>query len=99
MRSILTFLIITLLNFTFVQAQRQFETEARAIGLKSMEEFKSFLALPNDASKPEDIEANIAWAKMQLQSLGFEVNTLELFKLISSKKNFSITSFTCKSQC
>ena len=77
MRSILTFLIITLLNFTFVQAQRQFETEARAIGLKSMEEFKSFLALPNDASKPEDIEANIAWAKMQLQSLGFEVNTLE----------------------
>ena len=63
---------------------------ARTIGLESIEKFKSFLALPNDAAKPDDIKYNISWAKSELEALGFEVNTLETSALPLLLANLSL---------
>lgn len=60
-----------------MQAQRKYESTAQSIGIASIEKFKAFLSLPNDAAKPDEIIANIAWAKSELEALNFEVKTLE----------------------
>lgn len=62
-------------------AQRKYETIAQTIGLESIDKFKSFLALPNDAAKPDDILDNISWAKSELEALDFQINTLETSSL------------------
>ena len=69
--------LVLMCFFSNLNAQRKFESTARAIGLESIEKFKSFLALPNDAAKPDDFKHNISWAKSELEALGFEGNTLE----------------------
>jgi acetylornithine deacetylase/succinyl-diaminopimelate desuccinylase-like protein len=69
-------LVSLLFNFS-IYAQREFKEVAKRIGLENIEEFKSFLALANDAALPEDIIHNISWAESQLQELGFKVETLE----------------------
>ena len=49
-----------------VNAQREYEEDAREIGIQSLDRFKSFLALANDASKGNEIKDNIRWAEEQL---------------------------------
>jgi acetylornithine deacetylase/succinyl-diaminopimelate desuccinylase-like protein len=82
-------MLLLLISFCSLHAQRHFETTARRIGLESIENFKSFLALPNDAAKPEDIDNNILWAKTQLVELEFEVKTLETSSLPLMLANLS----------
>ena len=73
--------LIFLLGLTSLTAQRSYEAVARSIGISSMDEFREFLSLPNDASNPDQITANISWVKAQLQALDFEVNMLETSSL------------------
>ncbi len=47
----------------------------------SLERFCEFLALPNDAHKPADLEKNIEWAMPQFQALGFKIERLKTAKI------------------
>ena len=64
-----------------VNAQRKYEEDAREIGIHSLDRFKSFLALANDASKGNEIQDNIRWAEEQLYMHDFELNLLETSSL------------------
>ncbi len=46
-------------------------------GLRSMTSLKEFLAIPNDAHYPEDIENNVIWCEDQFTRRGFELTRLE----------------------
>ena len=69
--------IFLLIIASSLKAQRIYQTSAREIGVNQIDEFKAFLALPNDAAKKEQIEANIIWAEQQLASLGFDFKRLK----------------------
>ena len=90
MKSFFNIALVLICCFSNLNAQRKFETTARTIGLESIEKFKSFLALPNDAAKQDDIKYNISWAKSELEALGFEVNTLETSALPLLLANLSL---------
>ena len=77
MKTIFSVLFVSLLMISTLKAQREFEQPARALGLESMDAFKAFLALANDAALPEDMVGNIAWAKSALEELNFDVTTLQ----------------------
>ncbi|MGA0274301.1 MAG: acetylornithine deacetylase, partial [Flavobacteriaceae bacterium] len=77
MKNLFIFFLLPLFWTPHINAQRKYESIAQSIGLESIDKFRSFLALPNDASKPEDIFDNISWAKSELEALDFEVKTLE----------------------
>ena len=64
-----------------VNAQREYEEDAREIGIQSLDRFKSFLALANDASKGNEIHDNIRWAEEQLYMHDFELKLLETSSL------------------
>ena len=90
MKSFFNIALVLICCFSNLNAQRKFEATARTIGLESIEKFKSFLALPNDAAKQDDIKYNISWAKSELEALGFEVNTLETSALPLLLANLSL---------
>ncbi len=77
MKNLFIFFLLLLFWTPHLNAQRKYEPIAQSIGIESIDKFRSFLALPNDASKPEDISDNISWAKSELEALDFEVKTLE----------------------
>ena len=76
MKSTTYLFILYLLVFLPLNAQRAYQSASRDIGIEQIDTFKSFLAIPNDAAKKEQIEANIKWAEQQLSSLGFELKRL-----------------------
>lgn len=45
--------------------------------LESLKQLKEFLALPNDANFPEDIERNIKWCETELEKFGMELKRLK----------------------
>lgn len=60
----------------------------------SLSELKSFLAIPNDAHFPEDIEKNVSWCEQKLGAFGFTTKRLEtatvpllLADVIQNQKN------------
>lgn len=64
-----------------VNAQREYEEDAREFGIQSLDRFKSFLALANDASKGNEIQDNIRWAEEQLYMHDFELKLIETSSL------------------
>lgn len=68
--------LLYFLVFLPLNAQRTYQSDSRDIGIEQIDTFKSFLAIPNDAAKKDQIEANINWAEQQLSSLGFEIKRL-----------------------
>lgn len=76
-KAFFSIVLVSLVVSPPIFAQREFKEVAKKIGLENIEEFKSFLALANDAAIPEDISHNISWAESQLEALGFKVETLE----------------------
>jgi acetylornithine deacetylase/succinyl-diaminopimelate desuccinylase-like protein len=80
------FLLITIQS---ISAQRTYEIQAREVGVESLTLFKDFLALSNDAAKPDEITKNITWVKDRLVDLDFEIKMLKtssLPLLIANKK-------------
>ena len=75
MKTIISIFIFVLGSIQ-LQAQRDYQEQARAMGIENIEKFKSFLALPNDAAQKGQINANIDWATQELIALDFEVKTL-----------------------
>ena len=75
MKTIISIFIFVLGSFQ-LQAQRDYQEQARTMGIDNIEKFKSFLALPNDAAQKGQINANIDWATQELIALDFEVKTL-----------------------
>ena len=71
------FILILLIISAPLKAQRIYESSARKIGIEQIDKFKSFLALPNNAAKTEQIDANINWAEQELGSLGFDLKRLK----------------------
>ena len=90
MKNSIVFCFIALFFYSSIQAQRKYESTAQSIGIASIEKFKAFLSLPNDAAKPDEIIANIAWAKSELEALNFEVKTLETNSLPLLLANFIV---------
>jgi len=73
-----------------LQAQRKFEKEVSTFGIESLERFKTFLALKNDASNPDDIQKNIDWVQDQLSSKGFETRLLKTSSLPLMVANLNV---------
>ena len=76
------FTLILLIISAPLKAQRIYESSARKIGIEQIDKFKSFLALPNNAAKTEQIDANINWAEQELGSLGFDLKRLKTSHLL-----------------
>ena len=66
---------------TSLNAQRKYKEHVRKMGAASLERFKSFLALANDASKGDEILENISWVKSALEAQGFEIKMLKTSSL------------------
>ena len=75
---------------TGIQAQREYEKDARLVGIKSLDRFKSFLALANDASNIDEIKNNINWAEDQLKIQNFNIKILKTSSLPLMIANLSV---------
>lgn len=64
----LALLVMVHFFFTDLVSQSKFELK----GLESMDQFRSFLAIPNDANNMEDILKNVDWCKMELEKRGMK---------------------------
>lgn len=59
-----------------LNAQRTYQKDAELAGIKSLEKFISFLALPNDGREKGELEKNIDWSRNELGALGFRTALL-----------------------
>ena len=74
----LNYLIFFLLiQFLSINAQRKYENQVRDMGIESLNRFKFFLSLANDAANGNEIEENINWVNKELKS---EILKLNLYK-------------------
>jgi len=77
MRKKITLSIIAII-FTFnSSAQRMYEDEALEVGIESINEFRKFLSLKNDANKKDELEPLIQWGIDSFENYGFKVERLE----------------------
>ena len=74
-------LAIFIITMQSLLAQRTFETISKQKGFESLDLFKQFLSLPNDAGLPMGIKKNIAWTQEKLTSMGFDIKILETSSL------------------
>ncbi|MEK9613976.1 MAG: M20/M25/M40 family metallo-hydrolase [Flavobacteriaceae bacterium] len=74
-------LAIFIITMQSLLAQRTFETISKQKGFESLDLFKEFLSLPNDAGLPMGIKKNIAWTQEKLTSMGFDIKILETSSL------------------
>jgi acetylornithine deacetylase/succinyl-diaminopimelate desuccinylase-like protein len=58
------------------QAQSNQDT-LRARVLKTLGDLREFIAIPNDATKPDDIQANLRWLTRKFAALGFNTTILQ----------------------
>ncbi|MDH3650574.1 MAG: M20/M25/M40 family metallo-hydrolase, partial [Saprospiraceae bacterium] len=64
-------------NFMVAQASSNIiKTAAEEALSASLHRFEYFLSLPNDAHRPDDLEANIDWLDREFNRLGFQVERL-----------------------
>ena len=77
MRKKITLSILAII-FTFnSSAQRMYEDEALEVGIESINEFRKFLSLKNDANKKDELEPLIQWGIDSFENYGFKVEKLE----------------------
>lgn len=74
--SVFVLLSVFVLTHEKVQAQ-QFQDTLQARVMKTLRELKTFISLPNDATKPEDIQKNLKWLTQRFNGLGFNTTLLE----------------------
>lgn len=70
---LMLFLLIQGISYS----QRTFETVARTEGLKAMDAFRTFLAIPNVGDSRADLDRNSMWCRARLEALGFKTQLLE----------------------
>ena len=74
MTRIILFLIVilTFSSAVFSQSEKAIDKQVRL----SLEELKSFIALPNDANHPADIDKNLVWLVKAFSNRGFKTKLL-----------------------
>lgn len=65
---LLTVLIFFVIHNAFSQSERALDKQVRL----SLEELKAFIALPNDANNPKDIDQNLVWLVKAFNGRGFD---------------------------
>ena len=65
-------IVIILFTQSYAQSDQALSKQVRL----SLEELKTFVALPNDANNPKDINQNLVWLVKAFKSRGFETKLL-----------------------
>ena len=77
MRKKITLSIIALMFTINSFSQRMYKEEALKVGIESINEFREFLSLKNDANNKNDLEPLIQWGIDNFENHGFKVERLE----------------------
>ncbi|MBU2525213.1 MAG: M20/M25/M40 family metallo-hydrolase [Bacteroidetes bacterium] len=81
MKTLFRNIILAICLFIFslsmtAQAQSNQDT-LRARVLRTLYDLREFIAIPNDATKPDDIQANLRWLTGKFSALGFNTTVLQ----------------------
>ena len=74
-KTILT--LIFALIFTVSYSQGKYKNKAFKVGIESIDEFREFLSIPNDANYKDEMEPLINWGIEKFKYFDFEVKRLE----------------------
>jgi acetylornithine deacetylase/succinyl-diaminopimelate desuccinylase-like protein len=78
-RYLILIALLTVFNVICLRAQE--ETSVRTHTRSSLEELREFIALPNDALNPEDIEKNLLWLNIAFEKRGFSTQRISTTNL------------------
>ena len=73
----LIFTILIIINSTYVFSQIDYKNQSFNIGIESINEFRDFLLIKNDANYKSEMEPLIKWGIDNFKKYGFEVERLE----------------------
>ena len=77
-------IIVSILSLIFslnTYSQRLYEEQALEVGIKSINNFREFLSLKNDANYKTELEPLIQWGIDNFQKYGFDIERLETPRL------------------
>ncbi len=96
MKKRITITIFALLFSINSISQRIYMEEALKVGIESIDEFREFLSLKNDANKKNELEPLIDWGINAFENYGFNVERLETpeLPLLLATKNISNSAKT-----
>ena len=83
-------IFILLIQFLSINAQRKYENQVRDMGIESLNRFKFFLSLANDAANGNEIEENINWVNKELKKRDFEIKLIQTSSLPLMIANLNI---------
>jgi hypothetical protein len=86
---LLLLFIISTSSLSFSQEITINESIIEHYALNSIDIFREFLSIPNDANNREDIHKNIHWCRKAFEARGFtttEISTLSVPLLLASKE-------------
>ena len=77
------FILILSFNTTFAQSlnMKEINSLSRDKAQNVFEEYREFLSLPNDANKPDELEANMIWCEKAFKKRGFKTERLKTNRL------------------
>ena len=77
MKKIIIISIFSLIFSLNTNSQRLYEEEALEVGIKSIDNFREFLSLKNDANYKTELEPLIQWGIDNFEKYGFDIERLE----------------------
>ena len=77
------FILILSFNTTFAQSlnMKEIKSLSRDKAQNVFKEYREFLSLPNDANKPDELEANMIWCEKAFKKRGFKTERLKTNRL------------------
>ena len=73
----LIFTILIIINSTYIFSQIDYKNQSFKIGIESINEFRDFLLIKNDANYKSEMEPLIKWCIDNFRKYGFDVERLE----------------------
>ena len=73
----LIFTILIIINSTYIFSQIDYKNQSFNIGIESINEFRDFLLIKNDANYKSEMEPLIKWGIDNFKKYGFDVERLE----------------------
>ena len=91
MKKLIIISIFSLIFSLNTYSQRLYEKEALEVGIESIDNFREFLSLKNDANNIDDIDKLIKWTSVKFNKLGFKLKRLETesIPLLLAESNFN----------
>ncbi len=77
MKKLILFIALNLIFCSSLFSQRDFEKQAFKIGIESIDDFREFLLIKNDANYKSEMEPLIQWGITNFENYGFNVERLE----------------------